>query len=231
MNHTMFGLILICCLARAIETNGYHPILNFFETLRSILKTGTESLGVPTLDQFTAERIPIKLNEKIINLDALLTNVNMNGLSKYKVDSDFQIFFMIFNINLSWPLITTSTDYVMKGNADSYEIYGNGEIDLSAQDFTLETEISFTVNEEHFKVKNMKLKLFLRALDFHATGLFNDDEISNIMSGIISDMAPKMFEDATVIDKLKSLAITKIDAFLSTKTLKEWSKIFLRSIF
>jgi len=36
---------------------------------------------------------------------------------------------------------------------------------LSAQNFTLETEITFTVSEEHLKVKNMELKLFLKKLD------------------------------------------------------------------
>lgn len=43
---------------------------------------------------------------------------------------------------------------------------------LSAKDFNLETEISFTVNEEHFKVKNIKLKLSLRELDVSITRHF-----------------------------------------------------------
>ncbi|KAM0728097.1 hypothetical protein ACS0PU_005566 [Formica fusca] len=232
MNHMAFGLILICCLAGAIETNGYHVYTKrtifekFLEKFKIILKTGNESLGIPVFDPFTAERIPIELNEEIINLEALLTNVNMRGLSEYKIiDGNFQIIGIKFNMNLSWPLITASTDYVMKGYADSYEIYGNGELNLSAKDFNLETEISFIVNGEHFKVRNMKLKLSLRELDFHVTGLFNDDEVSNVLSAVISDMAPELLEDVTLMDRLTFLAIEKIDAFLSTKTFGELLKL------
>lgn len=66
----------------------------------------------------------------ILSLDALLTNVNVGGLSEYKViDGDFQVIGMKLNINLSWPLITASTDYDMNGSVDSYEFYGNGEIE------------------------------------------------------------------------------------------------------
>ncbi|CAL1678639.1 unnamed protein product [Lasius platythorax] len=233
MNHMAFGLILICCLTRAIETNGYHVTYakhtmfeKFLEKFKIILKTGNESLGIPVLDPFYAKQISIKLdqnkNEEIINLDALLTNVNVGGLSEYKViDGDFQVIGMKLNINLSWPLITASTDYDMKGSVDSYEFYGNGEIDLSAQDFTLETEIGFTVNGEHFKVKNMELKLFLRALDFRATGLFNDEEVSKVLSAVISDTASEMLKDVTIMNRLRLFATTTIDDFLSTKTIGE----------
>ncbi|XP_029168830.1 uncharacterized protein LOC114938878 [Nylanderia fulva] len=228
MNHMAFGLILICCLTRAIETNGYHVFAKrtmfeeFLEKFKIILKTGNESLGIPVLDPFTAKQMPIKLYEQIINLNALLTNVNVDGLSEYKViEGDFQVIGMKLNINLSWPLITASTDYTMKGNADSYEFYGNGEIDLSARDFVLETEIGFTVNGEHFKVRNMKLKLSLRALDFRVTGLFDDEELSNVLSAVISDTAPEFFKDATIMERLRHLTTEKIDAFLSTKMIGE----------
>lgn len=146
----------------------------------------------------------------------------MDGLSEYKViDGDFQVIGMKLNINLSWPLLIASTDYTMKGNVDSYEFYGNGEIDLSARDFILETEIGFAVNEEHFKVRNIKLKLSLRALDFRATGLFNDEEVSDVLSAVISDTGPELFEDARIMDTLRRLATKTIDAFLSTNSIGE----------
>lgn len=36
---------------------------------------------------------------------------------------------------------------------------------ISPKDFSFETEIAFTMNGKYLKVKNMKLKIFLRALD------------------------------------------------------------------
>lgn len=57
------------------------------------------------------------------------------------------------------------------------------------------------------------------------TGLFNDDEVSDVLSAVISDMAPELLEDVTLMDRLTFLAIEKIDAFLSTKTFGELLKL------
>ncbi|GAB1869686.1 Circadian clock-controlled protein [Camponotus japonicus] len=237
MKYIAFGLILICCLARAIETNGYHistkhvTLEKLVERVKNVLKTGNEQLGIPVLDPFFAEQTQFKLKQKEINLHVLLTNVNVSGLSEFKVlDGDIHLIptDLKFNINLTWPLIIGSTNYKTSSPSyiDAYSFYGDSDINLSAQNFTLETEITFTVSEEHLKVKNMELKLSLKKLDFHIRDLqvaYNYEVaiFPDLLSELISEIAPEWLEDETFINNLKLFAIKKIDAFLSIKTAAE----------
>ncbi|CAL1678640.1 unnamed protein product [Lasius platythorax] len=237
MKLVTFGLSLICTLAWAIKINGHHVYAergmfnvfeDFLEKFKTILQTGNDTLGIPVLDPFTADEIPIAINEEMINLDALLTNVKVDGLSAYDVNKgDFKLIGLKLIMNVSWPLIIASTNYAMEGKADNFEIYGEGEMKISPRDFFLETEIGFTMNGKYLKVKDMKLKIFLRALDFHATGLFDDDELSELLSAVISDMVPQLIEDYhdMITDKLILLVTEKLNAFLSTMTLTELLKL------
>ncbi|KAL6424494.1 hypothetical protein ACFW04_009919 [Cataglyphis niger] len=201
----------------------------FLEKLRIIMQTGNDTLGIPVLDPFTSEQIgPINIDDEMLKLDALLTNVKVDALSTYNVNhGDFKIIGMKLMLNLSWSSIVASTNYAMKGKADNFEIYGNGKMEISPKDFSFETEIAFTMNGKYLKVKNMKLKIFLRALNFQATGLFDDDQLSELLSAVISDMMPQLIEDYhdTITGKLIPLITGKLDAFLSTMTLAELLKI------
>ncbi|XP_024889906.1 uncharacterized protein LOC112466186, partial [Temnothorax curvispinosus] len=144
---------------------------DFLEKFKTILKTGNETLGIPILDPFNADRLDIRLNEEKIKLDALLTEANVIGLSEYDViNADYTLSKEIFlELHLSWPLsIAASTNYSMNGKVDAFEIYGKGDINMTAQKFTFDTEIKFIMDDGltgHLKVKNMKLKLSLNSLD------------------------------------------------------------------
>lgn len=65
-----------------------------------------------------------------VRLDALLTNINVQGISEYDViDGDFSLAGLKLAMNLSWPRIEARTNYAMNGIvADSFEISGNGSI-------------------------------------------------------------------------------------------------------
>ncbi|KAM0728096.1 hypothetical protein ACS0PU_005565 [Formica fusca] len=236
MKIVAFGLSLFCILVCAVKTNGDHAYVEhdafgsnvfeeFLEKLKTIMQTGNDTLGIPVLDPFIADQVgPILLDDEMIKLDALLTNVKVDGLSAYNVNhGDFKIIGMKLMMNLSWPLIVASTNYAMKGKADNFEFYGNGEMEISPQDLSFETEIGFTMNGKYLKVRSMELKIFLKALNFHATGLFDDDELSELLSAVISDMMPQLIEDYhdTITGKLIPLVTQKLNAFLSTMTLAE----------
>ncbi|XP_070148855.1 uncharacterized protein [Polyergus mexicanus] len=214
-----------------VEHDAIEPTMleEFLEKFKTIMRIGNDTLGIPVLDPFIADEIgPILIDDEMIRLDALLTNVKVDGLSTYNVNhGDFQIIGMKLVMNLSWPLIIASTNYAMKGKADNFEIYGNGKMEISPQDFFFETEIGFTMNGKYLKVRSMELKLFLKALNFHATGLFDDDELSELLSAVISDMMPQLIEDYhdTITGKLIPLVTQKLDAFLSTMTLAELLKL------
>ncbi|XP_018311642.1 uncharacterized protein [Mycetomoellerius zeteki] len=229
----VFGLILICCNARAMKINepfGNPLIQDFLEKLKNTMKTGSTKLGLPILDPFKADQLAINVNEDVIKLNANLSKVNANGLSGYDIiNADLNMSGdIVIVIHLSWPLITANTNYDMKGKIDNFEIFGNGDIKLSAQNFVFNTVVTFlwdgNVNS-YLKVKDIKLLLSLQKLDFKATGLFNDEETSAILSAMVSDMAPEFISNEMITSKIVELVTKKLDDFLSTKTLLEILKM------
>ncbi|XP_011265930.1 uncharacterized protein LOC105257176 isoform X1 [Camponotus floridanus] len=204
---------------------GYKNILeDFLEKFKTIMRTGNDTLGLPVLDPFTLDQLPIAIDEETMKLDALLSNVQVNALSGYDVNKgDLQIIGLKLIVNVSWPLIAASTNYAMKGKVENFEIYGNGEMKISPQGFSLDTEISFTMNGKYLKIKDMKLNIFLRALDFHATGLFDDNDLSELISSLLSDMVPELIENYhdTIVSTIIPIVVDKGNEFLSTKTLAE----------
>lgn len=233
MKLVVLGFTLICTLASAIKMDGHHEeyknmLENFLEKFKTIMRTGNDTLGLPVLDPFTLDQLPIAIDEEIIKLDALLSNVRVDALSGYDVNKgELQIIGLKLILNISWPLIAASTNYAMKGKVENFEIYGNGEMKISPQGFSLDTEISFTMNGKYLKIKDMKLNIFLKALDFHATGLFNDNDLSELLSSLISDMVPQLIEDYhdTIVNTIIPIVTDKGNEFLSTKTLAELMKL------
>ncbi|KAL6260311.1 hypothetical protein P5V15_007842 [Pogonomyrmex californicus] len=226
------GLILICCNVWAIEINGKYDgdkLKGFLEKVKILIKTGNETLGIPVLDPFTQDRLEININEDGLNLNGLLTNINVKGLSEYDINAgDYNIKLplkIILTVNLSWPLITANTKYNIKGKMDDFEIYGDGTIDMAARGFGFDTEIQLGINGQHFKINDLKLKLDLESLNLHITGLYNDEEISTILSAMISDMASDIVRDVSTASKIIPFVQKILDDFLSSKTISEILKI------
>jgi len=237
MNLVAFRLILSCCNAWAAKTNFLSKsgqnriIIEFLDKLKTALKTGHEKLGLPVLDPYNADQLEIKLNENMISLNALLKKVNVNGLSEFDIiNTDLQIsdqrFTLIFH--LSWPLVTASTNYSINGKVDVFEIYGNNlwqhQMKMAAESFVFDALLDFSMKNGlngHLKVKDIKLNLSLKSLDFHATGLYDNDVVSAVLSAMISYLAPKLVSDDTFINEIKQLISKLLDNFLSTKTVLE----------
>jgi len=62
-------------------------------------------------------------------------------------------------------------------------------------------------------------------LQFEATGLFDDDELSAILSALISDLAPELIGDETIVNQISSIIKTKCNDLLSNITVSEILKI------
>lgn len=229
MNLITFGIILICFNIWTVESrvlSQFGSIVGFLEKFKTKLKNGDDKLGLPVLDPFDADRLEIKLNEEMINMDALLTKANAKGLSEYDIikgEYDMGKIFVL-NLHLSWPLIVASTDYSMKGKISDFEIYGKGDMKMSAHDFSFNTTMEFAIEGGligHLKITDIKLKLSLKSLDFHVTGLYDDDEMSSILSDLISDMAPDVISDDAVVNELIPFIRKPLDNFLASKTVLE----------
>ncbi|XP_012541300.1 uncharacterized protein LOC105839499 [Monomorium pharaonis] len=233
----VFGLILICYNVSATETSKYANLLEtFLIKFKTTMKTGDEKLGIPVLDPFKADRLAIDLKEDTINLNANLTKVNVNGLSEYDIIAANLAFSIVsgtvnLTIHLSWPLVAASTGYGLNAQIQDFELYGNGNMSLSAQEFVFETHIYFVMDENklngYLKVDKMILNLSLKSLDFEATGIFDDDELSKIISAVISDMAPRLISDGKITNEIQKLIKQKLDAFLASMTFLEILQLFM----
>ncbi|EFN89509.1 uncharacterized protein LOC105184252 isoform X2 [Harpegnathos saltator] len=226
-----FGLILICSHTwAAAEKDLYGTKLeDFLEKFRSSIRDGNKDFGIPPLDPFKSDKIPIKLNEKDINLDALLTKVNMQGLSGYKVNSgDFRLIGLKVVMDLTWPLIYAVTNYSMNGTVGgTVALYGKGDIEIGAKDLDIYLEVSLKVKGKYLEVKSVTLKISLRALQFTITGLFDDKDMSELISAVISDMMPKLIQDyqSDIVGVINPIIEDKVNGFLADKTISDLLKL------
>lgn len=78
-----------------------------------------------------------------------------------------------------------------------------------------------------FNFFNGKLNPFFYYLQFKATGLFDDEDLSELLSALISDMVPQLITDYhdTIVDTIIPMVTDKLNDFLSTKTLAELLKL------
>ncbi|XP_011877830.1 PREDICTED: uncharacterized protein LOC105567514 [Vollenhovia emeryi] len=236
MNLVTFGLILICCNAWAAKIKpkdlAYADIKldEFLKKLRTILKTGDEALGIPVLDPYHGDLPQLKLTEGTITLDANLTNMNAYGLSAFEIINGVATLFPpTLSLHLSWPLVSLDTDYSLNAKFDTFNIYGKGTVRMSARGFGFDTNLNMTLEggifDGHVQIEDMILKLSLSSLDLKVTGLFNDDNLSAILSAVISDMAPEMVTDDTLVQEIINFGKKNLNAFLCTKTVSELLKL------
>ncbi|XP_011051881.1 PREDICTED: uncharacterized protein LOC105144600 [Acromyrmex echinatior] len=244
MNFVVFGLILICCHAWAIEIDGnfaaiqFGPNINFqkvFEKLKSSLQNGTSGLevfGIPIHEPFIVkDRLPVKYNTSTfignIDLKGFLENFNVSGLTSYNVNSaKFKPISLNAFIDINWPLITASTNYSLKGNAFNYDIYGNGGINGIIHNFSATMNVGFNLKDRHIQVRNIATKIFFEGSDFNVTGLFNDEGMSKIVSKTISDVTSKFITaNQNTIAYIINTSVTKIlNKFLLNITFRDLLK-------
>ncbi|XP_011169151.3 uncharacterized protein LOC105202374 [Solenopsis invicta] len=215
------GLILICCNVWAAKTSPYaNMIEDALIKLKDKLKKGDEKLGLPVMDPFKSDFLDIDLNEDAIKLKGFLKKINIDGLSAYDiVKADFELSPVSVDLHLKWPLVVASTNYSVNGKADEFEIFGTGKIDLSAHQFAFETHVEAVLDggifDGYLRITDMTLKLMLEALEFQATGLYDDEELSKVLSAVISDMAPKIVTSKDVVKEVLQFVRNTIDPILA----------------
>ncbi|XP_018344204.1 PREDICTED: uncharacterized protein LOC108749768 [Trachymyrmex septentrionalis] len=246
MNFVVFGLILICCHAWAIEIDDNFAAIwfegpkinleNFFEKLKSSVQNGTSGLniyGIPIRDPMfieTAIRLPTGVLSAFVgdtNLEGFLKNFNLSGLASYNVNSaKFKPIDLTAHIDISWPCINASTNYSLKGNVLNYDIYGDGGINGTLHNFRTIMDVGFNLKDRYMQVQTIATKIFLDALKFNATGLYNDEDISKIFSKTISDVTSKLIttNQKTISHIINNFATRIFNKFLLTITFPDLLK-------
>lgn len=236
MKLAVFGaLILLSCHVLAIETDEnfldnpskFTAFESLLEKFKAILKTGNASLGIPPVDPFTADKLPIQFNKEKTKVDALLKKVNVQGMSEYTVNSaDYQIISLKVELNLTWPLVVANAEYKLQANVNDFNIFGKGDVGLVARNFDFAGVITFNVKGKYLEVRCVQTKFFLKKMNIKITGLFDDEKLSELISTVLSDMLPQLivdYQDA-IAKKLNVIVTNVLNNFLSDKTLGDLLK-------
>ncbi|KAL7299442.1 hypothetical protein TKK_0007685 [Trichogramma kaykai] len=169
----------------------------FLEALKGYMQTGNDELGIPKMDPFETKFQKIDLKKRDLVLKGNVSEVHVEGLSNYKVgDVDFRIGQKNLTIGLKWPRINGTTKYSVDATySEKVSIYGTGDVSFDIRDLEFYSQIQFQKSKAVKIVGLIKTRVKLGALKLNLTGLFNDDELSGLVSEALSDVLPETIDE------------------------------------
>ncbi|XP_015117933.1 uncharacterized protein LOC107041736 [Diachasma alloeum] len=207
-------------------TSQLHTFLDV--KLRKLLKEGNATLGVPIMDPLDKPELAIELDEKKAKVNVSINNLHVEGLTDYKVDTaKVSIFPTKITVGLTFPEIKPSGKYSVKGVVmDGVNVYGDGEFQVNIKNFSVQTVVAVSL-ENGIKVKSIKLEISLGGLELKATGIFNDENTSILLSEIISDMAPQLISDYhdEITTNVSAFLVEIANVFLNGKHISDITAI------
>ncbi|KAK0172172.1 hypothetical protein PV328_005521 [Microctonus aethiopoides] len=171
-------------------------LLDFLENdLRRIMRDGNNTLGIPKLDVFESSEQIFQIDTHQLLVDGTLFDFFVEGVSNYRVDDgDISLFPPKVTVSMSFPEILAKGFYAFNGEAlGVIPLYGEGKFDVIIRDFSFDAAIGIGLKGD--LVKSLKLNIDLKTLKLDATGLYHDNNISDILSVVISDMVPNFIRD------------------------------------
>ncbi|XP_033209699.1 uncharacterized protein LOC117168286 [Belonocnema kinseyi] len=188
----------------------------FLEKLKETLKTGDESKGIPILDPLASPEIgPLSVDWEDLVGTLFVQSVGLSGLSEYIVQNATKISLVKLKVDISlrWPEIQGNlTGYDINSRLmDFVNVVGQGFAEFSIKDFNFDIKTTTTKSKETGKLHMDILGLDFSMGDFkiRLEGLYGDEMISEIFSGIVSDLVPE------AIETYKDLMLSAIKKFTS----------------
>ncbi|XP_015609787.1 uncharacterized protein LOC107274787 [Cephus cinctus] len=199
------------------------------DSFRDVMRNGNDSLRIPVLDPYEADKLIIKLDEDCLTINNKLSNIRMDGLANYTIDTaTFSLLRMRIRVALTWPILPISTEYDIEANSGVLPIYGSGTIKLNAKNVTFSSVTTVAVNSElSVYVRSFTSKLALEALDFTITGLYNSEKTSELTSTIVSDNAPQVVEKYQEIltGRLNIIIVDRMNKIFNNMSLSDFINI------
>lgn len=171
-------------------------VRDFLENIKITLREGNDTLGIPVMDPFVSKEINIAIDEFLVNGTAQLRDFKVLGLADYTVDkAEIQLLARKITIGLTWPEIYADGSYKFDiAIADTFDAFGDGKFTLKVHDLSFVTTVKLALIGG-VRIKEIKTEIHLGGLELEATGLFDDEELSKMISAAITDMAPELIED------------------------------------
>ncbi|CAK9815553.1 hypothetical protein ANTPLA_LOCUS8704 [Anthophora plagiata] len=201
-------------------------LVGALEKFKDILKHGNQKLNIPILDPFRQAHMNIDLEaKKLFSVKGTLDDTRAVGLSNYKVNKgDFTLAGLKANVSLTWDDISIMTKYNVKGTlVDSISFFGNGNLSAVLKGLTVTVDLKLSVKDKKLYVADLVLHVHVKALPCKITGLFDDEEMSNTVSQIITETAPGILDDyQNQISKYASPKVAELmNNILKNFTLKD----------
>ncbi|XP_078046664.1 uncharacterized protein LOC144475027 [Augochlora pura] len=171
----------------------------FLEKVKQWLKTGHDKPAIPVLDPFRKDHFELALSNKLVTLDAILDDLRATGLSNFDIlKADFSIIGIKASIKLNWTDVDLMTKYKIREAKlpGDMSLWGSGTIMAIIQGLDVDVDLSISINDEDkLYVRTIDVKIGLKKLKFDASGLFDDDETSKLLSKIVSEIVPQILVD------------------------------------
>ncbi|XP_068988838.1 uncharacterized protein [Bombus flavifrons] len=213
---------------QTVEYNAYKSgqLRGFLEKFKETMKKGDEQHGVPVLDPFMNKHEHIDLNEKgLFSAKGDLDNLRIAGLSDYQVNQgDFTIAGLKANVALLFRQINIMTRYNVSGTLiDEISYYGRGNLALVIRQLNVTADLKLGVKNERMQVSNLVIHAHVKEFDCVITGLYDDENLSRVISRSITKMVPDLLEkyQNRISQYVSKVATNVMNNILKQYTLKD----------
>ncbi|XP_076757759.1 uncharacterized protein LOC143427473 [Xylocopa sonorina] len=228
----LLAIVLVACRAAEVRedqtaaTYAKGQLVGPLEKFKDVLRKGDAKLGLPQLDPYTGKHLDVNMkSEGLFLIQGALDNVRESGLANYKVlQGDFTLVGLKVNVSLLWDQINVMTKYDLKGLLGSnVEFYGKGTIAAVLKGLQVSIDVKLSVKDEHLYIAQMVLHLHMKKLDFKVSGMYNDPEMSDVVSQIVSELAPGVLDDYQdrLMNYLTPILQNKANSILKNFTMKD----------
>ncbi|XP_058801889.1 uncharacterized protein LOC131670367 [Phymastichus coffea] len=184
-------------------------IKDLLEKFKEIMRNGNETKGIPKLDPLSWNHKEISINDELLKAKGEVNNLYVEGLSDYIVDyAEFKFAKMNLSIALTWSRIKGDTlyDIIAAKIMDFIPIFGKGNATLEVENLKFSTNILINIqNKKLYLTQFVNTKISLHNLKLNAQGLYENEEFSEFLSAVISNIAPEGLND------LQEEIVTRVD--------------------
>ncbi|XP_014203980.1 uncharacterized protein LOC106636174 [Copidosoma floridanum] len=205
----------------------------FFESLKDVMRSENNTLGIPVLDPFETDFQNITINNDLFSVDFNASNLKVGGLSNYIVnEAHFKFQDQELTLNATWSSLKVVTSYGLKAfkkDWPDFPLFGNGDTVFDAKDLTVAVKIKLSAAKETNKlsIDALSTNISLGSIDFRATGIYDDEEASETINKLISSSLPHAvnFHQYLFIGTIDSELTKLLDGFINEKTLEHATHI------
>ncbi|XP_012252215.2 uncharacterized protein LOC105683856 [Athalia rosae] len=195
------------------------------EKLRETLKTGDAEKGIPCLNPLVVDGLQLSLDKDFASFDVNVTDLVINSLTDFEINQlTFSIIGVKFTFSFAWPDLTLGGRYAGNGRiANFIPLYGDGDFFAAVKNIAFSGTVRLSSKNQYLYVKSVDTSVAVGGLKVDVTGILNSDDVSSLISAVISDAIPDLMVDyqSLITGKLNDLIKTTADKYLGTMTLAE----------